>query len=57
MQDKTIVTITALVCLTIIQAVAWALGFNGQITVFVTALFTAVLGFFTGINFTVKYQK
>jgi len=55
-EDKTILTLVALILLTIIQIVAWLLGFDGQITIFVTSAFTALLGFFTGINFTMRYS-
>ena len=55
MHDRTIICIVAMVLVSILQIIAWILGFNGQITTLVTATITAILGFFTGINFTEAY--
>jgi hypothetical protein len=49
--------IVAIICVTIIQIVAWFLGFNGQITTFVVSAITAILGFFTGINLSESVRK
>jgi hypothetical protein len=57
MQDRTILAIVAIICVTLIQIVAWYLGFNGQITTFVTSAITAILGFFTGINLSESVRK
>jgi len=34
-----------------IQLGAWYMGFNGQVTLFVTSCIVGLLGFSTGINF------
>lgn len=48
MEDKSIIVIVALVCLTAIQVTAWFLGFNGQVTVFVSSTITAIIGYVIG---------
>lgn len=57
MQDRTTICLVAMGIVAGLQVTAWLLGQNGQITTMATAVITAILGFFTGINFTEAYTK
>lgn len=48
MEDKTIIGIIGLICVTIIQCVAWYLGFDGQVFALTSAVIGVIIGYFFG---------
>jgi len=53
-EDKTIIGVTAIICVTIIQAIAWYMGHDGAVFALTSAIIGGVVGFFLGIKINVK---
>ena len=51
MEDKTIVAIVAIVCVTALQVAAWVCGFNGQVFAFTSLIIGGVVGSILGFTF------
>ena len=45
MQDKTIISLTAIIAVTLLQIVAWQCGHNGQVFALTSAIIGGVTGF------------
>lgn len=50
MDEKRVYTICIVLILAGLQVVAWLLGFNGQVFIFISMAIAAALGFSTGVN-------
>jgi len=54
MEDKTIIGMTALVCLTGLQLAAWYMGHDGMVFATTSAIFGAVVGSYFDIKDKIK---
>ena len=51
MEDKNIIAMVAIVCVTALQVAAWVCGFNGQVFAFTSLIIGGVVGSILGFTF------